>query len=877
MVNPGRLLDMADLKSEHAALGGWPVHRYLLVLAILVIVAGLGAALYVRQSGIHDAEALIERASRFAATQAASEIESALDEVAATTSGLAATPNLGDVMTNPEGCSLTFSGLDVFPRGHLDLIGPNGDVACSSEPSQIEGDVNYKDVPWFDEAGEDSALPGPVLNTSTGESELVFATPAEAGIIVAAFLDLTELASALQERFGGPRELEFLVIDKSDDRIVSRSIDPSAWTGAELPPGTAAWPQDSVNFQHADLDGAMRYYGSASVPNLNWSVYAGAERAEALGPATDLFRKTAVIISLGVALTLLALWVVSRRIARPIHSLQLAINGAASGAPGSIRVGGPTEIRALGDEFDRVLRAMSHELAQRRRAEEALRVSEHTYRLLFEKNPEPMWIYDVDDLSILQVNDTACEHYGYSKQEWLGMTIKDIRPPDDVPAVLESVETAGPVDHSGPWRHIRANGDVIEVEITSHEMDFAGRRGRFVMATDVTERRNLEQQLSQSQRLESLGQLAGGIAHDFNNILGVILNYSAFVQDALEKADPSALQEARDDLEQITTAAKRAASLTRRLLTFARQEIAHPQVLDPNSIVEEVDKLLRRTIGEEIVFRTSTAPDIRPVRIDPGQLQQVILNLAVNARDAMPHGGTLTVETSNVDVDEEYAANWANLEAGRYVRIRVSDTGTGMDPQIAGKIFDPFFTTKATGQGTGLGLATVHGIVMRIGGSIHVYSEPGVGTSMSVLLPATDEPLPEEKPDQVRTLTGEERVLVVEDEEAIRTMMHRILTRHGYEVMLAAGGTEAIEIASDQALAIDLVITDVVMPGMMGREVTERISELRPGTPLIYVSGYAQGILDSRGRLEPGRRLLEKPFSETQLLTAVREALDGAT
>jgi PAS domain S-box-containing protein len=817
---------------------GQPIHVYLVTLAILIALSGLLAAAYVRASGINDAEAAVRNAANFTADLAVSEIESDLEELAATTSGLAATPNLGEILNKPEDCSLTFSGLGAFPEGQIDVIDPQGTVVCSSSAQLVDAGTSYRDDPWFEQALRESSVASPVTRISPDRSAFVNAVRSDSGVMVATFLELEGVGSTLSSQFRGPRDFEFLVVDRADDRIVSRSIEPSRWTGERLP--GPAWPERARVFQHADVDGEMRYYGGASVPELDWIVYAGAERAQTLAAAQELFQKTSIIVGIGLVLTLLVLWIVWRTVARPIHSLQLAIGDAASDPNRDlVQVGGPAEIVALGQEFDRVLKAMSHELAERERAESALQTSEHSYRFLFEKNPEPMWIYDIDSLSFLQVNDTACEHYGYSRQQWLDMTVKDIRPPEDVPALIQSVDASEAFDRSGPWRHIKADGDVIEVEITSHEIDFGGHRGRFVMANDVTERRHLENQLSQSQRLESLGQLAGGIAHDFNNLLGVILNYSAFVHEALEGTDPDELRQARVDLEQISGAANRAASLTRRLLMFARKEVAHPEVLDPNSLVEEVDKLLRRTIGEEIVFSTTVSPDVWPVRIDPGQLQQVILNLVVNARDAMPDGGNLTVETSNVDVDADYAANWAELEAGRYIRIRVSDTGAGIDPQVVDRIFDPFFTTKPTGEGTGLGLATVHGIVTQVGGSIHVYTEHGVGTSISVLLPANDQPVAEENEVKVGTLGGEESVLVIEDEEAIREMMRRILTRHGYDVTLAATGTEAIEIAADMSVEIDVVITDVVMPGMMGREVSERMSELRPETPLIYVSGYA--------------------------------------
>lgn len=854
---------------------GRPVHVYMWALAVVVALAGLMAAFYVRTSGINDAEVVVERGSIFTADLVASEIQAGLDQLSSTTTGLAATPNLGDILKSPESCSLTFAGVGLFPEGRLDIIDPGGTVVCSSDPAGVNPDVSYGSEPWFEQARRGTVLEGPVTDVSTGGPSLVHAVAGDPGLVVAAFLDLEELGPELSRRFGGPRDFEFLVVSDDGNGIVSRSIDARRWTGAELPGDR--WSQGSVNFERDDLDGVTRLYGQASVPELGWTVYVGAERAAVLAPAEDLFRKTSLIIGLGIALTFAALWFVWRRIARPIRSLRLAVRGATSNPEaGSVQVGGPAEVVALGEEFDALLSSVSSELAERKRAEEALRASERTYRLLFDKNPEPMWIYDVESLSFLEVNDTACEHYGYPREQWLKMTVKDIRPAEDVPALLESVAKNDPVDRSGPWRHIKADGSVIEVEITSHEIEFDGRRGRFVMADDVTKRNRLEKQLEQSQRLESLGQLAGGIAHDFNNLLSVILNYSTFVGEALEQADQTqALQDARGDVEQISSAAKRAASLTHRLLTFARKEVVNPEVVSPNDIIEEVEKLLTRTIGEEIEFKVKLAEDIWPIRIDLSQLQQVIMNLAVNARDAMPEGGSLTIETSNVDVDEDYAAGWADLESGHFVRIRVSDTGTGMEPEVANKIFDPFFSTKPTGQGTGLGLATVHGIVAQAGGSIHVYTEPGIGTSMSILLPTTDQPVSAEEKEPVRTLSGKETVLVVEDEDAIREVMRRMLTRHGYEVILAESGAEAIAIAEDRSRKIDLVITDVVMPGMLGREITERISALRPETRLIYMSGYAQAVLDSRGRLEPGRSLVEKPFSEMELLAAVREALEG--
>jgi len=852
----------------------WAVHHYLLALALVVGLAGTAAAAYVRISSVRDAEAAVKRSAPFTAELAASEIQKAVDQLAATTSGLAATPNLGSAVADPQDCSLTFSGVGVFPRGHLDVIAPDGTVVCSSVPTQISGEVDYGSESWFADAQAGVVLEAPIADAS-GRAALVHAVPTQTGVVVAAFLELGALGPQLTKQLGGPNGFEFLVVNAAGDRVVTRSIDASQWTGAELAAGS--WPQDEKAFERADLDGVVRIYGRSAVPDLGWSVYAGADRNEVLASALDLSWKTTTIIALGVVLTLGALWVVWRQIARPIRSLRRVVRDAAEDPSDAwVAVSGPREVQELGADFDALLSSVSHELEERQRAEARLAESERTYRLLFEQNPEPMWIYDLETLSFLAVNDTAREHYGYSRQQWGDMTVKDIRPREDIPALLDSVAAHDRFDRSGPWRHLKANGDTIEVEITSQEIDFGGRRGRFVMAHDVTQRLQLEKQLRQSQRLESLGELAGGVAHDFNNLLSVIQNYSTFVREALVDGTPGnpELGAAVEDVDQISGAAARAASLTRRLLTFARQEVVRPAVVDPNAIVEEVRKLLARTIGEEIEFKVGLAEDLWPVLIDPSELQQVILNLAINARDAMPDGGTLTIETLNVDVDDTYASAWPGLRTGRFVRIRVTDTGVGMTPEVADRVFEPFFTTKEVGRGTGLGLATVHGIVAQAGGSIHVYSEPGVGTAMSALLPATDDTVSGEAREPVRTLSGDESVLVVEDEPAIREVMRRMLTRHGYQVIVAESGEEAISLAADRSRTIDLVITDVVMPGMMGREITERIAALRPETKLIYMSGYAQAVLDSRGRLEAGRVLVEKPFTETSLLTTIRESLD---
>jgi hypothetical protein len=399
--------------------------------------------------------------------------------------------------------------------------------------------------------------------------------------------------------------------------------------------------------------------------------------------------------------------------------------------------------------------------------------------------------------------------------------------------------------------------------------------------TARAERERLEGQLHQSQRLESLGQLAGGVAHDFNNLLAVILNYGAFVEEELEAAiaagEADRWQPAHRDMGQIQRAAQRAIALTHQLLTFGRREVVRPRVVSVNDVVEEVQTLLRRTLGEHVRLDVRLTPDLWPVLADPGQLEQVLVNLAVNARHAMPGGGTLAIETDNVTLDEEDAAHKPGLLAGRYARLRIGDTGVGMPKEVLAHAFEPFFTTKPKGEGTGLGLATVYGIVTQAGGHVHLYSEPGLGTTITAMIPATEQQ--PEPPGQRRSAPEPgrgETVLLVEDEDAMREVTRRILERNGYRVTAAFGrGHDALAYLTDRQEPVDLLLSDVIMPRMLGKELGERSLRVRPTLHVLYMSGYARPVLAEQGTLDAGVALVAKPFSEEDLLRAVRDALNG--
>jgi PAS domain S-box-containing protein len=383
------------------------------------------------------------------------------------------------------------------------------------------------------------------------------------------------------------------------------------------------------------------------------------------------------------------------------------------------------------------------------------------------------------------------------------------------------------------------------------------------------EHERLEGQLHQSQRMESLGQLAGGVAHDFNNLLAVISNYASFVSEEFDDKEA-----AQNDLGQIRVAAERAAELTRQLLAFAGRKVLQPVIFDLNQVIVAVEQLLRRTIGEHVELVISLSTDPSFVEADPGQLEQVLVNLAVNARDAMPDGGLLTIDTENSEIDVAYTETNPGLAPGRYVRLRVSDTGSGMEQAVLDHVFEPFFTTKPRSEGTGLGLPTVFGIVAQAGGEIQLFSEPGIGTTCRVLLPTTDRtPTIGRSLTEPRDLHGTETVVVVEDEDALREVARRILSRNGYVVLTSANGPEAIALVERHTGVIDLLLTDVIMPQMLGKEVAARIQEFRPGLPVLYMSGYARPVLGPT--LGEEIALLEKPFSEQLLLIKVRDVLDN--
>jgi hypothetical protein len=585
--------------------------------------------------------------------------------------------------------------------------------------------------------------------------------------------------------------------------------------------------------------------------------------------------------------------VVRRWLLRPFAALRVATENVAAGQyDDPIPIEGPAEFSDLARSTEHMRTQLVTALAERERAE-------HGFRQLFESAPDATLAVDPDGIIVI-ANAQAESLFGYPPGELTGNQV-DTLVPEHVRGTHAAHRSryftdpeSRPMGAGLQLSAVRRDGSTFPVEIslsglptdsgmvvTAAIRDISERlaiqQERERLQAEAEKQRNL-QRLQQSQKLESLGQLVGGVAHDFNNLLNIITGYTDLsTQQIREMAgeDPR-LEPVLSDISQVKDAAGQAIRVTRQLLTFARHDVIKPEVINLNNAVSGAGQMLQRSIGEHIDLEVITTPDLWPIKADPGQLEQVLVNLAVNARDAMPRGGKLRIDTANIDVDAAYAAGRPGLRPGPFVRLRVSDTGTGMDQATIERVFEPFFTTKAKGHGTGLGLATVYGIITQAGGTVQIYSEPGLGTTINVLFPATQEaPKPRDAATSVTT-TGQgqgECILLVEDEQSLRVLAHRILTRHGYAVHQADSGPDAVQYAADRSHHLDLLLTDVVMPDMLGTEVAHSVKQHRPGLPVVFMSGYAQPILDTHGATGPEMNILEKPFTETSLLARVQQAL----
>ncbi len=520
--------------------------------------------------------------------------------------------------------------------------------------------------------------------------------------------------------------------------------------------------------------------------------------------------------------------------------------------------------------------AVIQDITERKRAEEALRSSERNFRTLFNHAGDAIFIRDLEG-RFLEVNEEACIRLGYARDELLAKTLMDIEPSTSAPDVEERIERLRRTGHvMFESEYKRRDETLMPVEVSIRLFEFNGRPAILSVCRDITDRRRaaqdrvqLEEQFRQVQKIESIGRLAGGIAHDFNNLLTPILGYADVALTALK--EPSQL---RDNVQQILAAAERARDLTRQLLAFSRKQILEMKVVQLNSVIVDFEKMMRRLIGEDIEVISRLDSRLGHIKADPAQIQQILVNLAVNARDAMPEGGKLMIETTNVFLDDSFVRTHPGIKPGQYVMLTMSDTGQGMTSEVKSHIFEPFFTTKEQGKGTGLGLATVYGIVKQHGGGIWVYSEPDRGTTFKTYLPRV-EGVPEFTAEAVGKpgMRGSGTVLVVEDDKMVRELTCHILTEHGYEVLTTEDPSDALRLAAQHEGTIHLLLTDVIMPNINGKELYLQVAQLRPGIRVLYMSGYTGEVIAHHGILDDKVRFLQKPFSVHDLTQKVRDIL----
>lgn len=529
------------------------------------------------------------------------------------------------------------------------------------------------------------------------------------------------------------------------------------------------------------------------------------------------------------------------------------------------------------------LSTLARDVTQQKEAEAALRRSEAHFRSLIENALDMITVLDADG-GILFISPAVRRMLGYDPADLLGTQVFDLAHPDDAArlrrAFAESVrsgERSPPLEarlrhRDGSWRLLESVGESLLADPAV--------AGVVVNSRDVTERREAEEelhasreQLLQAQKMEAVGRLAGGVAHDFNNLLTAIKGFTELLLLDLDRRDPR-----YPFAQEIQAAANRAASLTRQLLAFSRKQVLQPQVIDLNASVANMEKMLRRLIGEDVELVTVPCPNLERIEADPGQIEQILLNLVVNARDAMPNGGRLVITTQNETISPDKAQLHQHLTPGPFVRLSVRDSGNGMSRETQNRIFEPFFTTKEQGRGTGLGLSTVYGIVQQSGGFIEVDSHPGEGSDFHVYLPAVTAPAaPRRKAADDTPLRGSETVLLVEDEKSVRVLVRRVLDRMGYTVLEAEDGARALEVMRDQTEGPDLLLTDVIMPGMSGRELADALHETHPDLKVLFMSGYTDEAISQHGVLVPGVAFLEKPFTPEILLRRVRKVLDSDT
>ena len=746
----------------------------------------------------------------------------------------------------------------------LVVVRTDGTVACAAQrlPDTVP---NLGNQEWFHQAvssGQPSlgALQvDPILGdwVATMGFPLMDDDGAVIGI-VGASLDVGRVLALLE-----PLALsENAVVTVFDHRytVVARSSDHDTWVGRRLQLAdlaeTAAGEGRKLT-RAMGLDGIDRTWGTVTLPQTGWMISAGLSREAILAPLrAQILRKSLAALVL-VALVIALAGSVYRRIAAALHELVVRTRKAARGEATTLPQTGPAEVIEVGRQFE-------HALEARTRAEVSERLAKERYRSILENAVFGIYVSTWDG-QFIEVNPALAEMLGYDGPDELRTVSLGAlyANPEQRASLVHQHEDGRIIDHvEVDWK--RKDGSVITVRLNGNTVldDGRGARAFEVIVEDITEQRSLEEQYRQTQKMEAVGQLAGGVAHDFNNLLTVMIGQTKLLLADLPEGSPAV-----PAAQEVVEAGERAAVLTRQLLAFSRKEVARPRQVDLNDVVENMEKMLGRLIGEDVGMETRLCPDLYPVLADPGQMEQVLMNLVVNARDAMPRGGRIVVSTENHTLDGEHARTHLGIDPGEYVILRVTDTGVGISPHVQPRVFEPFFTTKPQGFGTGLGLSTVYGIVTQTGGEVTLHSRPGEGSTFAVLLPRHPEPeaVASTGTEVSASRGGGETILVVEDEAPVRSVITRVLTRAGYRVLAAEDGRDALRVASEHEGPIQLTVTDMVMPGMRGIELAERLVELRPESRVLFISGYAYTPDLHRWIHDDPNVLLPKPFTPQSL------------
>lgn len=801
-----------------SARAGWSLRNYMaLFMAVLLAVAAI-AALAVRGLLEEDARQSAGTDTSFASQRAARQIQTAFDQIATLSIPLAANPSLATVFADPSKCGIGYAPISPFTTGHIDLVRLDGSVVCSSSKSTVDIAAPYAGKAWL--LAAQPSIAAPALDPMTGKQVVILSYPIPGKGAFVWFLDLAQLGPALESEFGsGVHELEFLVTTRDGHVVIARSIDSAKWVGASI--DAAAMAGTASKAGRRDLDGTPRIYGQSTIEPAGWVVLVGADEVASLSAADVSANRLLAIILAGMAIMLVVVFLVYRRIAEPVRRLSMVMRGSIPGdAVSAVAGAGASEVTALARDYDKLMETVNRELAERLKSEQAAQVSERNYRILFQDHPQPMWLYDVDTLEFLQVNDAAVEHYGYSHEEFLAMTIADIRPPQDVPKFMELVVKPMPaLDRTGPWRHLLKDGTTVQVLITSTAVTFGNHPARLVIAEDLTEGQRLELELHQSQaRAESSAELSRAkdemvamVSHELRTPLASIVGFAELL--VTREVSP---KQRREYLGVMLQEGRRLTSLINDFLDLRRIEGGHAEMryapADISALVKRAIELM--TSGSDRPITNEVPGNLPLVRVNSDAIFRVMTNLLSNARKYSPDGGPIVVGAAVVD---------------DMVEVYVQDSGLGIPAEAMSKLFRRFYRVETESRqsikGTGLGLSIAKNIVEAHGGKLTAHSD-GVATGGSRFVFTI--PLARENAQ-----FGE--ILVVEDDSGFAHLLEAELAARGLSSVWASDAETAEQLMTKQK--VRAVVLDLLLPGLTGEAFLQRLRATHgPGLPVVVVT-----------------------------------------